>query len=276
MKRIATRVAGAAVLAALIAGGATASAASAQATPARATPAKITQLTKLSRVNGQYISLSKRVKKCPASAPVLRATARQRTAALKNARRSSVRVLRAKHTRLSRAVRVLARFESGCTRIGPATVVSATPQTPPGSPPGAAAFNLTAPAALNAPLVDLAPLLGGGVLPITIQLVTPGQLTSPICAANGAACVAVDPTGLLEALRDLVATVPLIGPIATPLLDQINALLVGGDLSRIFEVRRISDTVIQLVPQGPLATLVALLGDAVGQATAIVGRIQVV
>jgi hypothetical protein len=57
---------------------------------------------------------------------------------------------------------------------------------------------------------------------------------------------------------------------------EVNRLLVGGDLDRIFEVRRISDTVIQLVPKGPLATLAALLGDAVGQATDVVGRIQVV
>jgi hypothetical protein len=280
VKRTATGMTVAAVLAALVAVSATASAApstqSAKATPARATPAKITQLTKLSRVDGQYISLSKRVKKCPASAPVLRATAKQRTAALKKARTSSVRVLRAKNKRLSKAVQVLARFESGCTRTGATNVVAASPQTAPGSAPGSVSFNLTAPAALNSPLIDLTPLLRGGVLPGTIQLVSPGQLTSPICAANGAACVAVDPNGLLEALRDLVASVPLIGPIATPLLDEINRLLVGGDLDRLFEVRRISDTVIQLVPEGPLATLAALLGDAVGRATDVVGRIQVV
>lgn len=277
MTRTVKWIVGAAALAALIVGSATASAApSGQSAKARAvTPAKVTQLTKLSRADGQYISLSKRVKKCPASAPVLRATAKQRTAALKKARTSSVRVLRAKNKRLSRAVKVLTRFESGCTRTG-TSVVSASPQTAPGSAPGSASFNVTAPAALNSPLIDLTPLLRGGVLPGTIQLVGPGELTSPICAADGAACVAVDPTGLLEALRDLVASVPLIGPIATPLLDEVNRLLVGGDLDRIFEVRRISDTVIQLVPEGPLATLTSLLGDAVGRAADVVGRIQVV
>ncbi len=61
-----------------------------------------------------------------------------------------------------------------------------------------------------------------------------------------------------------------------PLLDQVTALLEAGDLDPLFEVRRISDTVIQLVPEGPLATLTALLEDAIAQASDTVGRIQVV
>ena len=272
-------MAGAAVLAALVAGGATASAATetqrAKPRPAAVTPAKSTQLQKLARADGQYTGLVRRVKQCPASAPVLRSAAKERTAAVKKASTSSVRVLRAKHKRLSKAVQVLARFEAGCARAG-TSVVTATPQPTPGAAPGSVSFNLAAPAALGAPLIDLGPLLGGGTLPAQIQLVTPGSLTAPLCAANGAVCVAIDPNGLLGALRDLVARVPLVGPLATPLLDEINRLLVGGDLNSIFEVRRISDTVIQLVPEGPLATLAALLGDTIGEATAIVGRIQVV
>lgn len=274
MTRTATWMAGAAVLAALIAGSATASA----APPAKATPAKVTQLTKLSHLNGQYVSLAKRVKKCPNSRAVLRSTGKQRTAALKKARRSSVRVLRAKNKRLSKAVLKLARFGGRCapqTRTI-TTVAPASPQAQPGAAPGSMAFSVTAPAALNSPQIDLTPLLDGGALPGTIQLVSPGELTDPICAVEGAACVAIDPHGLLEALRDLVASVPVVGPIATPLLDEVNRLLVGGDLDAMFEIRRISDTVIQLVPEGPLATLAALLGDAVGQATDVVGRIQVV
>ena len=218
------------------------------------------------------------MKKCPASSAVLKSTGKQRAAAMKKARGCSLRVLKAKNTRLSKAVVTLAKLEGRCApQLRTITnVVSGSPQTSPGSAPGSVAFTLTAPAALDSPLIDLTPLLGGGVLPGVIQLVSPGELTTTICAADGAACVAVDPNGLVEAPRDLVATVPLIGSIATPLLDEVNRLLVGGDLDRLFEVRRISDTVIQLVPQGPLATLAALLGDAVGQATDAVGRIQLV
>jgi hypothetical protein len=277
IRRTATWMAGAAVLAALVAGSATASAAPSAAS-AKATPAKVTQLTKLSHLNGKYVSLAKRVKKCPNSRAVLRSTGKQRNAALKKARRSSVRVLRAKNKRMSKAVLKLAKFEGRCapqTRTI-TTVAPGNPQVQPGAAPGSVAFSLTAPAALNSPLIDVTPLLDGGALPGTIELVTPGELTDPICAVEGAACVAVDPHGLLEALRDLVASVPVVGPIATPLLDEVNRLLVGGDLDAMFEIRRISDTVIQLVPEGPLATLAALLGDAVGQATDVVGRIQVV
>jgi hypothetical protein len=280
LSRTPTWMAGAAVLAALVAGSATASAATetqrAKPRPAALTPAKSTQLQKLARADGQYTGLVRRVKTCPASGPVVRSAAKERTAAIKKARTSSMRVLRAKHKRLSKTVQVLARFEAGCVRTGGTNVVSATPQPTPGAAPGSVSFNVTVPAALDSPLIDLGPLLGGGALPTTIQIVTPGSLTSPVCAVNGAACVAVDPNGLLEALRDLVAQVPLVGPIATPLLDEVNRLLVGGNLDAIFEVRRISDTVIQLLPEGPLATLAGLLGDAVGEATNIVGRIQVV
>ena len=75
-----------------------------QGRSATATPAKVGQLTKLSRLNGQYISLAKRVKKCPASSAVLKSTGKQRTAAMKKARGNSVRVLKAKNARLGKAV----------------------------------------------------------------------------------------------------------------------------------------------------------------------------
>jgi hypothetical protein len=276
LRRTATWVAGAAVLAALIAGSATASAAP-QASAAKASPAKVTQLTKLSRLNGQYISLAKRVKKCPASTAVLRSTGKQRNAALKKARRSSVRVLRAKNKRLSKAVLALARFEGRCPpQIRTINTVSpGAAQTPPGSPPGSVSFGLSTPAALNSPLVDMSSALDGAALPDDVGLVPLDELTSPICSTVGAVCVGIDPDALVTTLEELVASAPALGPITNPLLDQVTALLEAGDIDPLFEVRRISDTVIQLVPQGPLATLAALLDDVIAQASDTVGRIQV-
>jgi hypothetical protein len=141
LKRIATIVAGAAVLTALLAGGATAGAAPARTSVA---PAKVTQLQKLQRLNGQYISLSKRARSCPAGKAALTSSGKARTAALKNARRSSVRGLRAKNARMSKAVLALARGAGKCT---PATrtVTTVTPANAtglpivpsPGAPPGA-------------------------------------------------------------------------------------------------------------------------------------------
>jgi hypothetical protein len=276
LKRTATWMASAAVLAALVAGSATASAAPSASAKAKVTPAKVTQLTKLSRSDGQYISLAKRVKKCPASAPVLRSAAKQRAAALKKARRSSVKVLRAKNKRLSKAVVLLARFESGCARSGTSVIAPGASQSPPGSPPGSVSFGLSTPGVLNSPLVDQGSGLGGSPLPSTVGLVTLDGLTSPLCSVVNAACVGIDPNSLLASLTRLVTENPALAPIATPLLEQVQALLEAGNLDPLFEVRRISDTVIQLVPEGPLATLASLLGDVVAKVSDTVGRIQVV
>lgn len=145
MTRTATWMAGAAVIAALIAGSVAVSAApsasaAAKASSAKLTPAKSAQLEKLARADGQYTGLVRRVKQCPSSGPVLRSAAKQRTAAIKKARTSSVKVLRAKHKSLSKAVQVLAKFESGCSRPGATVIAPGATPSPPGSPPGSVSF----------------------------------------------------------------------------------------------------------------------------------------
>ncbi len=218
MRRTATWVAGAAVLAALTAGSATASAAptasAAKASPAKASPAKVTQLTKLSRLNGQYTTLAKRPKKCPGAAAVLRSTGTQRTAALKKARRSSVRALRAKNTRMSKAVLALAKFEGRCPpQFRTVNTVSPGPaQSAPGAPPGSVSLSLSTPGALNSPMLDVSPALDGGVLPDNIPLVSLDELTEPICSTVGAACVGIDPDALIATLEELVAGAPALAP----------------------------------------------------------------
>ena len=103
------------------------------------------------------------------------------------------------------------------------------------------------------------------------------ELTSELCTTAEAACVGLDPTALAGTLTGLVEDLPLLGPIVQPLLDQVLATLGGGELGSLLDVRRISDQVIQLVPEGPLATLLALVGDAVGDLTEpLIGRIQLV
>ena len=71
LKRTILMVAGIAMAAALVAGGTTASATSHH--KAKVAPAKVTQLQKLSRLDGQFISLTKRVKPCAGSAGQIKA-----------------------------------------------------------------------------------------------------------------------------------------------------------------------------------------------------------
>jgi hypothetical protein len=283
LKRIATVVAGAAVLAALLAGSATAG-----AKPAKVAPAKVTQLQKMQRLNGQYISLSKRAKRCAGAKPAVASTGAQRKAALNRARSSSVKVLKAKNTKLSRAVLGLAKAVGKCppeTRTvqtvvpGPASAGSAGGLmlvASPGAPAGTVSLGLNLPSVTDSPLLDLSPVLGEGVLPDGIPAVSVDQLTSALCTAVDAVCVGLDPAALTSALTEAVATAPVLGPVVQPLLNQILGLLGSGDVGSLVDVQRIGDQVIQLVPRGPLATLNALLGDVLDRVTDQVGRIQIV
>lgn len=174
------------------------------------------QLTKLSRLNGQYISLAKRVKKCPASSAVLTSTGKQRTAAMKKARGRSLRVLKAKNTRLSKAVATLAKFEGRCApQLWTITnVVSGSPQT---SQVGARF---------------------GGVHPHdSVRAGIAADRPDPSARRRRAS--GRDPARQPGRAHDRRSARPT----------ALRAL------DRLLEVRRISDTVIQLVPQGPLATL---------------------
>lgn len=93
---------------------------------------------------------------------------------------------------------------------------------------------------------------------------------------EGTACVGVDLDALAENLTKAVGVNPLLAPIATPLLNQVLAALGAQDLNSLLEVKRISDTVIQLVPTGTLATLQGLLGPIInGVASGSIARRQI-
>jgi hypothetical protein len=283
LKRIATLVAGAAVLAALLAGSATAG-----ARPAKVATAKVTQLQKMQRLNGQYISLAKRAKKCAGAKPAVASTGTQRKAALNRARSSSVKVLKAKNTTMSRAVLGLAKAVGKCapeTRTVQTLVPVAASSgsagglvivPSPGAPPGTVSLGLGLPTLTDSPVLDLSSVLGGDVLPGLIPAVPLDQLTSALCTTAGAVCVGLDPGRLAATLSGAVSSAPVLGPIAQPLLAQILGLLGSGDLSSLLDVQRVSDPAIRLIPRAPLATLDALLGGVLGQVVGQVGRIQIV
>lgn len=273
MKRISAVVAGIAVAAAVVVGGTTASAAPAKAGVA---PAKVTQLQKLSRLDGQFISLTKRVKPCAGSAAQIKAAGAMRKAALKRARKSSVRVLKRKNVKMSKAVLRLAKFAGKCSAAGSSAPVIIQPGAGAPGAPGSATAGLTLPQLLNSPPLDVSSLLNGGVLPAVINTVPLDQLLSGQCVTQAAACLGIDPTALASALTNAVNDLPLLGPVLQPLLNQVLAAIAANDLASLLDVQRISDTVIRVVPQGPLATLEGLLGPVVDTVNAIVGRLQVI
>lgn len=261
-------------VAALVVGGASASAAT---TTAKGTPpAKVTQLIKLSRVDGQFISLVRRVRPCPGSAGQIRAAGKLRATALKRARRSPVRVLRRKNVVLSRAVLRLARFAGTCRAGTTTTPVLVRPRTPAGPSGGASSASLTLPMALGSAPVDVSSLLDGRSLPEIIAAVPIENLTAAPCSTPGAACVGIDTGRLGAELTELVRRAPTVGPIAAPLLGQVLEALRTGDLRSIAEVRRVNDRVIELVPRGSLATLRQLLGTTIDTVDGQIGRIQIV
>jgi hypothetical protein len=265
LKRTTSLVAGIALAAALVVGGSTASAATHHT--AKFAPAKVTQLQKLSRLDGQFISLTRRVRPCAGSAAQIKAAGAMRKTALKRARQSSVRVLKTKNVRMSKAVLRLAKFAGQCGKPG-----GTTPGTVQPGPGG----TLSLRELLGSPNVDVASLLDGGVLPDTINAVPLGELLTSPCVTQGTACVGIDLDALAARLTKLVNDNPLVAPLVTPLLNQVLAALRANDLNSLLSVKRVSDTVIQLVPNGPLATLQALLGSvAGGSVTDIIGRLQV-
>ena len=149
---------------------------------------------------------------------------------------------------MSRAVLNLAKGAGKCTPAtrtvttvvpGPASGGGGTTLTvvpSPGAPPGTVSLGLALPTIGGSPPIDLSPVLGGGALPSLTELV----------------------------------------PVTRPLLAQVLAALGDGDVGSLIEVRRPGDRVIQLVSRGLLGTLLALVGDVVGDVTGYVGRIQLV
>jgi hypothetical protein len=266
LKRTSALAVGIVVAASLVVGGTSGSAARHQA---NVTPAKVTQLQRLSRLDGQFVSLAKRVKPCAGSAAQIKAAGTMRKAALKRARKSSVRVLKAKNVKMSKAVLRLAKFAGKCGVSGGSAPIVVQPGAP-----GSSSTLLTFPELMNSRQVDVASLLDGGILPDTISAVPLDELASGACVTEGTACLGIDANALTKSLTDAVHDAPLLGPITTPLLNQVIAALGADDLDSLLDVNRVSDTVIQLVPKGPLATLQALLDTVRSSATDAIGRLQ--
>lgn len=281
MSRVRLVAAGLAIVAALGAGTATA---------APATPAWNTQVSTLMKGDKQFTKLATKVAPCAAAAPTVASARKVRAVAVRNWRAASVRGLRAKNVRMRAAVLRLAKAANSCGLAVPANpgapvVVTpgtggftTTPGTPgaPGAPgaPGGGATSITLDLPIRTVLdglpIDLTAVLNGGVLPQVIQLVPSTGLTDPVCSTVGTACVGINPATLSSVLTTVTAGVPLVGGLVT----QVVGALTGGDLSGLFTVQRVSDTVVRIVPAGPLATVRALLGSLAGAPTTAVAILK--
>lgn len=282
MSRVRLVAAGLAVVAALGAGTASA---------APATPAWNTQVSTLMKGDKQFTKLATKVAPCAAAAPTVASARKVRAVAVRNWRAASVRGLRAKNVRMRAAVLRLAKAANSCGLAVPAnpggpvvvtpgtggfTTTPGLPGSPgaPGAPGGGGATSITLDLPIRTILdglpIDLTAVLNGGVLPQVIQLVPSTGLTDPVCSTVGTACIGVNPATLSSVLTTVTAGVPLVGGLVT----QVVGALTGGNLSGILTVQRVSDTVVRIVPAGPLATVRALLGSLAGAPTTAVAILK--
>jgi hypothetical protein len=250
----------------------------------KATPAKVRALRTISLRKGQYAAWRNRVRGCAAASADLRAANRMRARALRKVSVwMPVRTLRTRQVILSRAVKRLVVASRKCGVVQGETAVAPgapAPQPivvnvpPPGGGQGGGVTVDAPPITIQSPIdlrsllsgvpLDLSQVLGGLALPPDLSIVDLGSLGLPVCVGPDAGCVAIDVDALRQAVQDLVAANLLPGLLneltnlrLTGLLGQVEALLGTGDLASLVDVERVSDTVVRLVPKGPLAELSA-------------------
>ncbi|WP_217912950.1 hypothetical protein [Miltoncostaea marina] len=247
-----TAVVAAAVAATLIATGATA--ATAAPTPAKPSSQQITLVRQISKLDGQYTSLRKRVRTCATARSDLRVADRQRRAAKRSATvRRPVRVLRAKRVKMAAAVLRLNRRARLCaTARRPVTPVV---QAVPGA---AGTAQLRMPDVVTGASLDLGSIIGSVPLGDVVRIVDVLDLDGVLCSTTGVTCVGVDGALLRQALNRLLSqnlvtsllSLDLPGTIAA-----VQALLAGGDVTSLLRAEVIDGSVLRLIPLGPLAQL---------------------
>lgn len=219
---------------------------------------KVKLVRQISRLDGQYASLRNRVKKCPAAAIAIRAGDQQRRNAIRNARVGiQVTTLRAKRARMAAAVVRLATAARRCAiSPTPQVTVQAVP-----SPTDPSLVQLSLPNLLGGTAIDLSNLLGDLPLSQTLSLVSLDELGGLLCSATGVTCIGIDTALLGQAVRRVIAN-NLVGSLLNldlaGVLAQVRALLRADDITSLIAVQRVSDTVLRLVPIGPLAGLTSL------------------
>ncbi len=234
------------------------------ASGATASPAKVIQLKRVAKLNGQFVSLSKRVKRCPAAAADLRAATAQRAKANKGASRASVAKLKAKRRTLSSAVVRLSRAAKRCAVTAGAGSLTRviTPGAGGAGSPATFSAEVRLPDLIGGTTLDLRRALLSGITPSDLVVVDIGDLTSAQCRPSSVVCVGVNTAALGEAVDSLLGINLDLGDLLHidigVLERQIDDLLAIGDLDSLLSVVPVGGGLFQLVPQGPLAQLAGL------------------
>ena len=227
-------------------------------------PAKVTQLKRISTLNGQFISLSKRVKRCPAASADLRAATKLRKGALRGTKRASVRRLKAKRSTMSKAVVRLSRGAKRCAVSPGGTRVIRVPDGSGGAgAPSAFSAQLRLPDLIGGSTLDLSQVLTGrAALPGDVAVVEIGALAGEGCNSRTVACVGIDTLALSRAVNSLLDVNLSLGGLLDldigVLRSELNRALASGDLSSLISVQPVGGQLVRLVPQGPLAQLAGL------------------
>jgi hypothetical protein len=228
-----------------------------------ASPAKVIQLKRVAKLNGQFVSLSKRVRHCAAARADLRAATAQRAKANRGASRASVAALKAKRRTLSKAVVRLSRAAKRCAVAGGGGNLTRVIAGAGGAGgPSTLSADVRMPDVLNGTTLDLRRALPRGIAPGDLVVVDIGDLTDAGCTPRTVVCLGVDTAALGRAVASLLGANPglvdLLGIDVGDVTSRIGALLAGGDLGSLLSVVPVGDGLFQLVPAGPLADLAGL------------------
>lgn len=235
--------------------------------PRAASPAKVIQLKRVAKLNGQFVSLSKRVRPCAAARADLRAATAQRAKANRGASRAGVAALKAKRRTLSKAVVRLSRAAKRCAVIGGGGSLSRVIGAGAGGPggaggPSALSADVRLPDLLNGTTLDLSRALSSGIVPSDLIVVDVGELTDADCTPRTVVCLGVDTAAVGRAVASLLGANPglggLLGIDVGALRSRIDGLLAIGDLGSLLSVVPLGDGLFALVPAGPLAELAGL------------------
>jgi hypothetical protein len=245
--------------------------------PRAASPAKVIQLKRVAKLNGQFVSLSKRVRPCAAARADLRAATAQRAKANRGASRASVAALKAKRRTLSKAVVRLSRAAKRCAVTGAGgSLTRVIPGAGGSGSPSTLSADVRLPDALNGTTLDLSRALPGRIAPSELIVVDVGDLTDARCTPRTVVCLGVDTAALGRAVASLLGANPglvdLLGIDVGAVTSRIGALLAGGDLGSLLSVVPVGDGLFQLVPAGPLAELAGLANVP----SAVIGTLRLV
>jgi hypothetical protein len=263
--------------------GALALAAVAPAATAAPSGPRLILLSKLRKTDRQWHALQKRVVGCPAAQTPFRQANVLHLRAIRRASRAGIKSLRARNALMSQAVVRLSRGAQACAiQARPSGPVVQPPRTvEPAPPPPKHLYSIpiTVLNVVDGNTLDLSAVLGPLVLPDALPAHELSALDRAPCTSVAVVCLGLDRAALNEALRQVMSQNLLIlllrnlGKLdLAGITSSLGALLGAGDYAGLITVRRVTDSQLRLVPNGPVEQLAGLPQIPVTE----IGRVQVI